>query len=658
MEVRIDSDGLPPPDTFVSMRVGDVQKQSRLDKSRTYKFPPSKDERGCLARIEVFKRIGNISVDLEKIKTSAKGPRIEVPCNHPDFSNIALNLDVMGIDMAKAPRPVSREKKLSRSQKRFDEAQQYIMEFSLESLLADAMREVIRDKPDNPYKFLSNVILRQGESMTFNDRTLRPKTVPNMETSQDWFPSKTAAPTAGTIPSTMAGNAPSMMAKIGTSTAEVQPFKGGYTFYNADNAGWENSDGITKSRPRETTKEPAAPVAPVAPVASLQPFREYYKANILSAGVAGLQLFPGYKPVAKPKPKPVASLTPFATYYGANFTGSSVIEGLALFPSCRPVAAPGPPVTSSKPALTQAPPPIPAKNAPTQAPPPIAAKSVPPQNVPAEALTPAKSIPAKISAPPVTTVLPFAEYYRSNFPGDVCAGLQLFPGYKPVEPAPVPQKPAKFQPSVGTWLVPAPIVEDYSKDIGFSRMASVGTWLAPRFVQEEESPAETAQAPTTQATGSSSVAAPEVPFVFRPSVGSWLVRKPPQVERPWFYQKRTSKELGENVEYVRGLQAVISEKDQEVERLKAQIAAMMETMSPTSAKQAQKAIMDIESLRTAVKEDLINAAEDGSLMFNARELAQTNKAAMDSLRMEAMKNLSDAGSNGDLMKACILASDS
>ena len=30
-----------------------------------------------------------------------------------------------------------------------------------------------------------------------------------------------------------------------------------------------------------------------------------------------------------------------------------------------------------------------------------------------------------------------------------------------------------------------------------------------------------------------------------------------------------------------------------------------------------------------------------------------NQAAMDSLRTEAMKNLSDAGNNGNLMKACI-----
>ncbi|CAJ1409239.1 unnamed protein product [Effrenium voratum] len=60
-------------------------------------------------------------------------------------------------------------------------------------------------------------------------------------------------------------------------------------------------------------------------------------------------------------------------------------------------------------------------------------------------------------------------------------------------------------------------------------------------------------------------------FKFTPSVGSWLQRKPPQVEKPWYYTAVPVQ--AEDVKVVKDLQAVIAEKDHEIEALKAKIAA-------------------------------------------------------------------------------------
>ncbi|CAJ1362847.1 unnamed protein product [Effrenium voratum] len=60
-------------------------------------------------------------------------------------------------------------------------------------------------------------------------------------------------------------------------------------------------------------------------------------------------------------------------------------------------------------------------------------------------------------------------------------------------------------------------------------------------------------------------------FKFTPSVGSWLQRKPPQVEKPWYYTAVPVQ--AEDVKVVKDLQAVIAEKDHEIEALKAKLAA-------------------------------------------------------------------------------------
>merc|ERR1740139_1268395 len=92
MEVRINAvEGrpAPPEGTFVSMRIGDVQKQSRFIESRTYKFPDQAKEKQHFGRLEVFKRIGYMSVRLDG---KGREQAISIPCDFPGLSTLGLSL--------------------------------------------------------------------------------------------------------------------------------------------------------------------------------------------------------------------------------------------------------------------------------------------------------------------------------------------------------------------------------------------------------------------------------------------------------------------------------------------------------------------------------------------------------------------------------------
>jgi len=207
MEIRMDAvtGETPPPDTFVSMRVGDVQKQTRFEKTRTYRFPNPKDTRDCFGRIEVFKRIGMMTVPLDvfrRCEGDEEPPVLEVPCSYHNFNRLSIRLDVQDVEGNVPPiSPLSlasdKTGRSAASKARLDAAQQYLSDWKLEDLLADAMREVIRDRPTNPFEYLSEHILQQGNDkenllpLRTNDHTMRStpssqsKGVSLLQSSQD-----------------------------------------------------------------------------------------------------------------------------------------------------------------------------------------------------------------------------------------------------------------------------------------------------------------------------------------------------------------------------------------------------------------------------------------------------------------------------------------
>lgn len=160
MEVRIDTvEGQePPPDTFVSVRIGDVQKQSRFATTRTYRFPDPGDGRGNFGRLEVFKRIGHITVSFDNMK--GEDQFVEVPCDLADLGFLPMKLAVTGPSTATEELPPIAKK--GKAKARLDAAQKYLAEHRLEEILADAMREVIHEKPSDPHSFLSKMIMKHA----------------------------------------------------------------------------------------------------------------------------------------------------------------------------------------------------------------------------------------------------------------------------------------------------------------------------------------------------------------------------------------------------------------------------------------------------------------------------------------------------------------
>ncbi|CAJ1362844.1 unnamed protein product, partial [Effrenium voratum] len=157
MEIRIDAlEGLATPkDTFVSMRIGDYQKQSRFGSSKTYRFPQMEDPH-AFARIEVFHRVGHLTVNLGNLQSNEN---VEVPVDMPQLSSLPMKLVVQN---DKAMFAKADKMKSEKAQSKRDEAQRYLAEHHVEEVIADAIREVIHEKPSDPHTFLSNQILKHA----------------------------------------------------------------------------------------------------------------------------------------------------------------------------------------------------------------------------------------------------------------------------------------------------------------------------------------------------------------------------------------------------------------------------------------------------------------------------------------------------------------
>jgi len=157
MDVTLDAvDGQnAPADTYVSMRVGAVQKQWRLgSQTRSYQFPESADGKIRNGRLEVFRRIGTVNVDFADFHGDQK--EVEVICSDPVLQKLCMRVGMKG---GGTYAPVSPERRKAKEAERKDDAKRYLEEHNLEQVLANAMRELIRDKPKDPVRFLSRHIL-------------------------------------------------------------------------------------------------------------------------------------------------------------------------------------------------------------------------------------------------------------------------------------------------------------------------------------------------------------------------------------------------------------------------------------------------------------------------------------------------------------------
>jgi len=159
VDVRLDVSGAQelPDDCFISMRVGEAQKLSRMAASRTYQFPHAGGRR--IGKIEVFRRVGACGVDVDPSNMGTR--QVSITC-----ANLGpLNFDVhVGADAKAKKSKASSAATSSQASKRINVAQEYLSKHKLELQLAEAMQAVLRERPDNPVAFLANKLMQSSSN--------------------------------------------------------------------------------------------------------------------------------------------------------------------------------------------------------------------------------------------------------------------------------------------------------------------------------------------------------------------------------------------------------------------------------------------------------------------------------------------------------------
>jgi len=142
-----------PADCFVSVRIGDTQRFSRLQSSRVFKFPKAGDRR--YGKIEVFRRIGVCGVDVDPGNTDLRELTID------GFGTLGLKVEAAGEERPGKLAEESSEVKKESSGK-VKAAKEYLGKHGLEVRLAEAMQAVLRERPADPAEFMAAKLLENA----------------------------------------------------------------------------------------------------------------------------------------------------------------------------------------------------------------------------------------------------------------------------------------------------------------------------------------------------------------------------------------------------------------------------------------------------------------------------------------------------------------
>jgi len=148
-------DGGMPKDCFLSVRVGETQKLSRLAASRMYHFPKSGERR--FGKIEVFRRIGTCNVDVDPSNKDLR--EVVINCMDAGFGTLGLKVSV-----TKDGKPDSTSEEVApvegkKEGSKVKAAKEYLSKHSLEVRLSEAMQAVLRERPEDPAEYLAAKLL-------------------------------------------------------------------------------------------------------------------------------------------------------------------------------------------------------------------------------------------------------------------------------------------------------------------------------------------------------------------------------------------------------------------------------------------------------------------------------------------------------------------
>jgi len=166
VELKLDSFDVEnlPSDCYASVRIGEVQKLSKLSPGRVFRFPQVADARR-FGKIEVFQRIGQVNVDVDIANEGMRDVVIGIKDHDKGKKDMRLKVDVVASQGKKSEVP---EKQGATKVKA---AKDYLNKHGLEVKLSEAMQAILREKPDDPTGFLAARLL--GETGSVRARSCR-----------------------------------------------------------------------------------------------------------------------------------------------------------------------------------------------------------------------------------------------------------------------------------------------------------------------------------------------------------------------------------------------------------------------------------------------------------------------------------------------------
>eukprot|EP00418_Pyrodinium_bahamense_P012883 CAMPEP_0179118768 /NCGR_PEP_ID=MMETSP0796-20121207/55876_1 /TAXON_ID=73915 /ORGANISM="Pyrodinium bahamense, Strain pbaha01" /LENGTH=653 /DNA_ID=CAMNT_0020817241 /DNA_START=84 /DNA_END=2042 /DNA_ORIENTATION=- len=151
MELQVDTaDGSSlPKGCFVSIRVGDVQKQRRYENKGSFQFPAPAHTRK--AKIDLYMHVGTCSTS---VGPDGKVSEVKVQPLEPGAPNPRLKV----VSSLKPEAVVDREAKMSTVKK---DAVAYLSKWLIQERLGEAVKAVLLKRPDDPIDFICS-FLRAG----------------------------------------------------------------------------------------------------------------------------------------------------------------------------------------------------------------------------------------------------------------------------------------------------------------------------------------------------------------------------------------------------------------------------------------------------------------------------------------------------------------
>eukprot|EP00927_Polykrikos_kofoidii_P050753 TRINITY_DN44636_c0_g1_i1.p1 TRINITY_DN44636_c0_g1~~TRINITY_DN44636_c0_g1_i1.p1 ORF type:complete len:336 (-),score=52.97 TRINITY_DN44636_c0_g1_i1:271-1203(-) len=157
VDICLESDvATVPPDCYISIRVGDAQKLAKLPANRTFSF--TKADKWRHGKVEIFKRIGHASIDME---TAGEMHDVNVDCQHSGFGLVQLRVATKDkVADTASTQDQTKSQTCADPQKAKSEAKQkaakdYLHQHRLEARLSEIMKMVLRDRPEDPSNYIA-----------------------------------------------------------------------------------------------------------------------------------------------------------------------------------------------------------------------------------------------------------------------------------------------------------------------------------------------------------------------------------------------------------------------------------------------------------------------------------------------------------------------